>query len=138
MVRHSTSEKASDVFAESTSHFGKKVPFEEAFPQVAAMEVEVTEQGNGVPRGAAIRHYSLANNPGEYVNCHNPLCHNGGFSLGEVLREMVERRETVREVHRPCQGNETSPGGGRVYQECASLFKITVHLSYRSSPPAGT
>ena len=68
---------------------------------------------------------------GEYIDCTNPLCYNGGFGIGPVVREMVGGRETCREGAAICQGNEGSPKGWRIYRKCINHFRYTVELTYR-------
>jgi len=121
--------KASDVFRESNFVFSQKVSFEEAFPEIADLKVIVEESGHGVREWNRVRHYGK--NIGEYIDCSNPLCYNGGFSLGSILREMVRKRETHREETAICQGYEGSPKGRRKYRDCMNFFKITVDIQYK-------
>ena len=81
--------KASDVFREANFLLANKGTFDEAFPGVADISIEVEEDGDGVShwRGKANkRTYRKPHLPGEYVNCSNPTCYNGGVSIGSILR----------------------------------------------------
>ena len=121
--------KASDVFRESNFVFGRKVPFSEAFPEIADLRVEVEM---GVKRhGNPQRVYTLRNLPGEYIDCNESLCYNGGFSIGEILRDMVSAGETERKENRICKGYHGSPKGRRKYKDCLNFFQIQVQIQYK-------
>ena len=89
-----------------------RVQFEAAFPQVEKCLVTVEESGRGISeweKGCP----SGQQNPGEYIDCHNPLC-NGGFQVGPIIREMVRDQQTTRHGTAFCIGQEVSPKGCRV------------------------
>jgi hypothetical protein len=119
--------KASDVFRSTDFVFGKKVTFDEAFPEIADLKVVVLEHGDDWG-GPTPRHYGKT--VGEYIDCHNRLCFKGGFSLGSILREMVAAKETHREANKFCHGYEGSPKGNRRYRPCARLFNVTIDIVY--------
>lgn len=128
--------KASDVFREADYAFrsGPTLSFEEAFPEIEEVLIEVDEIGDGVDRGLGSRRYTK-NSFGEYINCSNPVCYKGGFSIGAILRGMVASRRTDFETTKGCQGYEGSPKGRRYYRPCSNGFKIRVHIDYKD--PAG-
>jgi len=123
--------KASDVFSQTDHLFGEKVTFEKAYPQVSSVRVEVTETGDGLdsPRTSVYTERTL----GEYIDCSNPRCYNGGFRIGSILSQMVYGREEKQEFFEGCQGYEGSPKGRRKYQPCTNYFKGTVAIKYRES-----
>ena len=125
--------KASDVFRESHFLLGEKVPFAKAFPTIERVRVEYREFGEGV-RGdyARVIEYP-AEGLGEFIDCSNPLCYNGGFRLGAILREMVRQRKERQEFYVGCQGYEGSPKGRRNYGPCGNAFQGVVTVVYRSS-----
>ena len=88
-------QKASDVFQETNFLFSKKSGFDQAFPQIASLKGTVEENGDGVSERRRISH--LGKDTGEYFNCSNPLCYNGGFSVGGILRGMVVSGTTHKE-----------------------------------------
>ena len=133
MSKRDRRQKASDVFRESEFVFAQKVSFEEAFPEIEDLTVEVEESGHGVSEWNRKRTYRKQNFPGEYIDCSNPLCYNGGFSIGSILREMVRNRQTELETSKLCQGNEGSPKGRRIYRKCMNFFKIKVSIKYREA-----
>ena len=99
------------------------------------MSVKVTTEETGYsPIGRyfdkpSIRAYD-ENTLGEYIDCSNRLCYGGGFSIGQVLREMVDGKQTHRETTRGCRGYEGSPKGRRRYRSCVNHWKITVDIEY--------
>ena len=66
----------------------------------------------------------------EILFCCNPLCVNGGFSIGEIIRDMVRKNETNRDFHVLCCGNEGSALGGRFFKKCYNSFKGNISISY--------
>lgn len=131
MTRHRR-KKASDIFREGTPMFAKKVSFEEAFPELEDLRIEVKESGYGVGERTGVRTYTLDNLPGEYIDCSNPHCYGGGFSVGSIVRSMVREGETAFEAGQLCKGYEGSPKGRRKYRDCLNCFEINVSLRYRS------
>jgi len=128
--------KASDVFRETEFVFSKKVPFKEAFPEIIDFKIECKEAGHlgyYYSKNENWRYYTIENPPGEYIDCSNPLCYNGGFSIGRVLREMVRNKETEKEGDAICQGYEGSPGGRRKYRSCINFFQYKVKIKYKDS-----
>ena len=126
-------QKASDVFRETDFFLAKKSGFDQAFPQVATLSGTVEEDGDGVSERLRVQH--LGKDTGEYFDCSNPLCYNGGFSLGDILRSMIASRDTHKEDTRFCQGYEGSPKGRRRYRDCMNSFRIKVDIEYRDDEP---
>jgi hypothetical protein len=124
--------KANDIFQQSNYVFGQKVEFEEAFPQIDDITVKVRESGAGV-YGSYERTLGKTS-IGQYVNCSNPICHNGGFSLANILYSMVRERKTEHESTEICQGYEGSPKGKRVYRKCINTFRVYVSIKYKEEP----
>ncbi len=129
--------KASDVFRKTDYVFRKKISFDEAFPEIDDIRVEVEERGEGVRQffpgdSKSIYGKSLL---GEYVDCSNSLCYNGGVSIGEAIREMVRSRATERETSQICCGYEGSPKGRRKYRKCTNHFKVKVAIKFKEGEP---
>jgi hypothetical protein len=122
-------QKAQEVFNEGNFVLGGKTTFENAFSQVEECVVEVEESGHGVSDRTRIGTYR---NPGQFINCSNPLCYNGGFNIGLKIDKMVRNRETQREDSDFCQGNEGSPKGHRVYKKCWNSFKYKISIKYKT------
>jgi hypothetical protein len=129
--------KASDVFKETNFLLGEKTTFEKAFPTIANLRIEVREEGDGVtqalfgPKGPRVRVLD-AKSAGEFVNCSNPLCYNGGISIGDMIRSAVTTGATEFEEKAVCQGYEGSPKGRRKYQSCINYFRVKGSITYES------
>lgn len=130
MTKKDKRQKASDVFNEKEFFIGKKSSFEEAFPTIKTLKVKVTEDGRGINKYNRDKYYS-ADNAGEYINCSNTSCYNGGFQLGAILRSMVLSNETLRNEVGYCQGYEGSPKGKIKYDDCDNSFKIEINIVYK-------
>lgn len=121
--------KAQEIFEEGNFVLGQKTDFETAYREVEACLVAVEEFGVGIDaweKGQLRGHQ----NPGEYINCHNPQC-NGGFQIGPIIREMVTKQETSKEGVDYCFGQEGSPKGRRVYGRCRNSFKYEITITYK-------
>lgn len=126
--------KASDVFRESNPAFSKKVSFEEAFPEIADIVIKISENGKDVynlEQGVSEYTYGIHNFPGEFVDCSNFLCYNGGISIGSLIHEMYRDRVTEIETSKLCRGYEGSPKGRRKYGRCLNFFKVKISITYR-------
>jgi hypothetical protein len=124
--------KASEIHRDTDYLFSRKGTFEEAFPEIDEVVVEFEEHGH-VPRAYQHKRKYTKDNLGEYIDCSNPPCYDGGFSIGRILREMVAKRQTKLETTKCCQGNEASPKGKRIYRSCANFFKVKVNIKYKGS-----
>ncbi|MBT1247356.1 MULTISPECIES: hypothetical protein [unclassified Thermosipho (in: thermotogales)] len=133
MSNHRKRLKASDVFQNSKYVFGEKVSFEEAFLEIEDIVINVEESGRWINKWNYKRTYTKQNFPGEYIDCRNPLCYNGGFSMGAILRNMVKNRQTELETLEVCQGYEGSPKGKKFYKKCLNQFKIKVSIKYKET-----
>ncbi len=122
--------KSSDIFNETDYAFGKTT-FKKAFPEIKSALVTVEETGN---LGAGfysppskVRHYNHTN-LGEFIDCSNPLCYNGGFSIGKILRDMMQDKMNHFETVEICQGFEGSASGRRCNRRCLNHFKVKIDL----------
>ena len=125
-------QKASDVFRDAELLFGSKTSnFSKAFPEIKDIEVKVREEGRGLYSGSRTGTYTRANFPGQYVDCSNTLCYNGGFSLGNLVHGMTYSRKQEEEwEHIFCQGHEGSPKGRRNYGPCPNSFNVKIKIVY--------
>jgi hypothetical protein len=128
--------KASDIFRESNFLFAKKASFAEAFPDVAAITVEVDEYGSGTKNYLSAPTRRVYSSVGEFVDCSNPHCYGGGISVGNLVREIVRKRKTEGETSGGCRGHEGSARGRRLSRPCINTFKVKVTLVYRADSNA--
>ena len=121
--------KASEVYRESP--FVTVVPFAEVFPQIEDFSLEVIED-NAVKVGERVtRSYNRVSLRDLVVNCSNPLCYSGGFSVGDILREMMRTGQTEYETTVRCNGYEGSPKGVRRYGDCYHFFEVKLRVKYK-------
>jgi len=127
--------KASDVFNQSQPFLGKSNSFTKAFPKIEDIRVEIRERGEGIPSWRQENDisdiYTKINLPGEYVDCSNPRCYNGGFRLGQIIRFMAGQKQTEFQDTLPCQGYEGSPKGRKKYDDCPNMFKVKIKIEYK-------
>src|SRR5450759_1879532 len=101
MARQQRHQKATDVFLEKDWFLGPPVSFAKAFPRIATLRVRVKASGEyDRPllghNDDGWRTYTESAT-GEYIDCRNPVCYNGGFRIGEQLRCMEQAGETHRD-----------------------------------------
>lgn len=103
--------------------------FEEAYPTVEKVQVEVTEtQGfRGTSWTQKLNERSFT----DAIDCTNPLCYGGGISIGSILHNMVRDGQTSLEETKSCRGYEGSPKGRRRYDRCAHSFRVMMQVEYR-------
>lgn len=119
--------KASDVFNETNYAFGSKDSFEKAFPEIEKMSICVTEMESLIWMKEQSSHYLTADSPGgEYIDCTNPSCCAGGFSMGEILRKAVRNKAEEIDEKAVCKGTETM---GR---RCMHAFTISGSIKYKA------
>jgi hypothetical protein len=117
---------AQDKFLQTDHLLGPPVGFDQAFPEIESVQVDCTV-GGWFDTKQSRRYTKLTID--EYVRCANPRCCDGGFRLGDVLREMSHSRETAREISLSCGGYE---GAKRNREPCEQNLKGTAHITYRS------
>lgn len=129
-------QKAQDVFQERNNPFiEKSSSFEKAFPSIRSIKAKVEERGKGVDynnqfSGKYKERIYGNNSVTEYINCSNPLCYNGGFSLGHLLRMAEDQKKRRVEEIISCQGYEGSPKGRKRYSSCGNYFSILIDIEY--------
>ncbi len=109
----------------------KKALFDSAFPDIEDLKVIVTQGGEGVSEWSRERYYSKG--AGERVDCSNPLCHEGGFSLWEILGEMIGRRSAHKATSKARQGYEKSRSLIKRRRKCSNRFKVIVDIQYKQT-----
>jgi hypothetical protein len=123
--------KASDVFNESTPFIANKSSFDNAFPDAEDIIIECDEVECIGGTKSWKHRYTKENIPGEFIDCHNPRCYNGGFSIGEVMEDMISKNETKRNGATCCQGNEGTPKGRRIYHSCPHHFNYAISIKHK-------
>ena len=104
----------------------EKATFAKAFPEIEQCIVEVQETGHGVS-GWIQDDVGRYTNPGEYINCSNPVCYSGGIKLGQPIRDMVRARETEKEGSKLYQGSEGVSERAADLSEMHQFFQVQDH-----------
>lgn len=107
------------------------MPFSETFPEIKDLRIEVHEYGPNILPNSGLRIYSKDNFPGEYIDCSNEFCFKGGFSIGDIIRRMVNDKQIDLRQVIMCQGNWASPKGKRKYRRCGNHIFINLHIELK-------
>lgn len=67
----------------------------------------------------------------EHLACHNPQCFSGGFSMGDLLRDLVRNRQEVFVGTGFCTGEEGDPEDPGPHRSCPTRFDIEATLHFR-------
>jgi len=95
----------------------------------ARIQISVQEKGrNAEPFELRISHKESMR---EYVDCHNPDCFNGGFSLGDILRDMIAGRQEEFIGTSFCTGQEGDPEEAGPHPSCGTRFAVEATVRYR-------
>ncbi len=107
---------------------GEKVTFEEAFPDIEELMVEVRER-----YGEFIgpKHRFSKKNVKPKMECSNPNCYQSGLDIQSILRELVSVRETDYGSTELCHPLDTEKKGGSGFKRCNHFFEIVVHIEYK-------
>lgn len=123
--------KASDYFNASEPFLGKKVGFVEAFPSISEISVTVIEFKDFWKKNDGFypntRYYDQYDLPGQFIDCTNPACDCGGFSIGNIISEMVSTRKESLEDSTKCRGKE----GRNSSRSCMHLFEYQIKIRYK-------
>jgi hypothetical protein len=109
--------------------------FQEAFPTVANLAIEVTETGCG-QKYQDIKHTRTYHELPAAIDCSNYFCVGGaiaGHTLARIVREMVAAHHAFQEIDQGCEGREGSPKGQRKYGPCINHFELKISIRYVSS-----
>jgi len=68
----------------------------------------------------------------ERVRCHNPLCQGGGFSLGDLLRDLVGSRQEEFVGTSFCAGQEQRHPEVEEFRSCRTRYEVQATLRFRS------
>lgn len=109
--------------------FAQPTTFSDAYPSIKVLSIKVEIRKGGPMDGAPrVLHFSVQNPPGEYVWCTNPRCTDGGWCIGDVLREMVAKKETNKTSGGTCTGRERMNRSS--FRECLTHFMAEITVSY--------
>ncbi len=97
--------------------------------KIARLGVVSKEVGqNAEPFDLRIQHRDAVR---EYVECNNPNCFNGGFSLGNLLREMLLGRQEEFIGTSFCTGQLGTPEEPGPHPSCPTRYDVEIRLHFR-------
>lgn len=118
-----------------SQHVLGREAFAALYPTIEEIQVTVKRNGNSKPTHADTQSYfdRYEKDVVDYVDCTNPLCRNGGFSIANLIEKMVVSNQTyLQKDYIPCPGYEdSSPRVGRTHQ-CTNFFGIRIDIKYKS------
>lgn len=102
-----------------------------SYPGVASIEVRWQKQvlGSGWQR---YREPWLVLDPqtlGEFIDCPDAECLDGGCCIGAVIRDTVALKATRRRGRVRCKGHK-GPDGKRRWRLCITVFQYDVRVAY--------
>jgi hypothetical protein len=116
------------------SLFGQSIPFAQAFPMLVDLKATVWVRPCGLTEeNPPEQCFTLGNPPPEHMNCPKSGCTNGGWPMGDIIRDMIAKRETHRRAEGKCRGRQWV--AGPKYQDCVTQFTAEIELAYK--PDAG-
>lgn len=109
--------------------FAQPIPFTKAFPTIKDLTIKVEIRKDGPMDGRPqTRIFSFQNPPGEYVRCSNSNCTDGGWCIGDILRDMVAKGELSRRTGGICSGQERMSRS--TFRKCLTHFAAEITISY--------
>jgi len=125
--------KASYLFGKRERRYqAPEPPFEKRFPTIEDIIVEVTESCEG-PWGGGKRVFQKGD-LWEYVDCSKPECYGGGFSIDQIIEDMIGKKEAKREATEFCMGTLILSPGGQRKSPCDGIFQVQVQIKYKPAP----
>ncbi len=109
--------------------FGHLVEFDEAFPELEDATIEWTETEMGRKISGTIER---SVKEGGLIRCSNPLCYRGGFEIDSELAYMVRKKQTSKQGHLSCEGDEGSPKGRIKGRSCLHGIEFKITVKYKS------
>ena len=129
-------EEASDISQNTGFMFSERGSFAEAFPSIEDIQVVVRRSVNHNIAGLSTEeHYErYGENVVEYIDCTNPMCCNGGFSIGNLIQKMIASNQTnLQKDYIPCSGYEGSGDGIGRHHRCINYFGVRIAIKYKSA-----
>jgi hypothetical protein len=77
-------------------------------------------------------YFSLGDPPPDYINCPESGCTNGGWPIGDIIRDLIAKRGTHRHAEGKCTGRQWVVGPK--YRDGATHFTAEIELAYKPEP----
>jgi hypothetical protein len=127
-------DQLSDHFAKGRLTFSsKKASFAEVFPTIASIDVKAEIdypdlQGHRLTDKA---NFDASNLPGQFIDCPNPRCSAGGSPIGQLLSDMVSKKQTHRKADTRCLGHQGGSRSRRGCSPCNTHFDYRIDIVYK-------
>jgi len=118
----------SDLYNKHTPIMGEKVGFEDAYPTIASLQLEVIEDEGGIGKKYPADTFS-ERQFSAVVNCHNNSCYGGGVDIGRLLHKLADGKRTVIDESLPCSGYEGTKT--RRDRSCCNRFSVKGTITYK-------
>lgn len=107
--------------------FLKKQKLTELYPQVKNIYVKTSFQNE-----ISSEKVYINDDIGEYISCcTNSLCEDGGIRIGDVIQNMISKKETHFEGKKMCSGKE------RIYKNkfrnCLRFYNFVIDIDYHEN-----
>ena len=123
--------KLSEIEAQTTYLLGTPTTFENAFPTVETMRVEIRPYGEGYRlfpgQEELVEVYENRRIP-RILDCRNRLCNRGGIDLNDLVCSVVQKKLTEFEGSRGCKGREKTGS-------CDTRCKVKISVKYKGAAP---
>ena len=141
--------KAHDIYHETEHFFASKASFEKAFPQIEQFSIDIFETegiehvhfnafDNIKHRHIYTRHtYTKESLPGEFINCRNPECHEGGLSFSGILLKLIAEKLTELQGTECCKGIEGLSKDLKSQKSCSHQFHFKIKIKYLENVKTG-
>jgi hypothetical protein len=105
--------------------------FEQAFPSIKHVRVEITESNYNYPGGPKTFTKTEADLSAT-LKCHYRDCLDGGMYIGDMLQQMVANHTEDLKKSACCVGHGKPHGRARTPGDvCKTFFEIDVHIEYK-------
>ena len=118
---------------------GPPTTFENAYPDIDQIEIWIESDRKDFRTGEPERSYHFSDKlriPA-YVDCGNSLCHEGGFSIQEIVDSTYFKKITEKEGHIFCHGHEHM-GSRWKTRDCFRGAKYKVKIRYKEAKETRT
>ena len=110
---------------------GPPTTFENVYPDIDQIEIWIESDRRDLARKPEKSyHFSDKSRILAYVGCGNPLCHEGGFSIQEIIGSAYFKKITEKEGHILCHGHEHM-GSKWKTRDCFRGAKYKVKIRYK-------
>ena len=109
--------------------FGTEKPFNEVYPNIENLKIEVSIYSLGNKYQSLQNYFFTESNIQRNVPCCNNLCKNGYYDIQKILNTMIHSGLTAHSGSIMCNGYE--PMGRGQKRGCSNLLKYNTIIKYK-------